>query len=239
MSENPLLPHAQLRALHALMQQCRTLERKHKPTSTAREALLAATSIHLQPGDLISAAPNDATPSRLAPAAKNTKRTSTFDPPTTKPASRLLQAAAAARGLQAASAARDTSLLLAFAQANAPEPDWEAALTWAQQAELPLLLACADATGGKPARTTRTSEPPLNWATISRLSHRTKLPVISVDGEDAVAIYRVMQESVLRTRMGGGPAVIWAVMNTATAKPSLQPIARLRQYMATRKISLR
>ena len=78
---------------------------------------------------------------------------------------------------------------------------------------------------------------------MSRLAKRVKLPVLTVDGEDAVAVYRVMQESVLRARLGGGPAVLWAVMTPAAEaakmKRSSQPIARLEKYMAARKITLK
>jgi hypothetical protein len=64
--------------------------------------------------------------------------------------------------------------------------------------------------------------------------------VVSVDGEDAVAVYRVMQECVVRTRVIGGPAVIWALSTPATAPltRAQQPIARLRSYMAARNIKL-
>jgi len=52
-----------------------------------------------------------------------------------------------------------------------------------------------------------------------------------------------MQESVLRARQGGGPAVLWAVMtptkSLAAMPASSQPIARLRSYLSARKISLK
>jgi len=237
LAENPLLPHAQLRALHALMVRCRALELRRKPTpATAREALLAATAMHLQAGDLLCAESADPTPAHLAPSAKDVPLTGELILPSAL-AGRLALCAATARGLQSAAAARENGIVLAYARAGAAEPGWEKALAWAQEAQLPLLLACADATGGRIARKAGA----LDWASISRLSQRTKLPAISVDGEDAVALYRVMQECVLRSRLGGGPAVIWAVMNPsqATLARSQQPIARLRSYMDARKIRLR
>jgi hypothetical protein len=55
-----------------------------------------------------------------------------------------------------------------------------------------------------------------------------------------------MQESVLRARLGGGPAVLWAVMKpasgSATKLPSAklprssQPIVRLEKYLTARNI---
>jgi pyruvate dehydrogenase E1 component alpha subunit len=238
LSENPLLPHSKLRELHALMLHCRALERKQKSSGSAREALLAATSIHLLPGDLLSACGGDEVAQQLAPKAKKSRAAGSLMDASSLDA-RLHLCAAAARGLQAAGA---DGVVLAFARAGGVEPGWKAALEWAQQSQLPLVLACGDATGGAPARSGKRAEPALDFATISRFARRVKLPVLTVDGEDAVAVYRVMQESVLRARLGGGPAVLWAVMTPAGAARKMprssQPIARLEKYMAARKIPL-
>jgi pyruvate dehydrogenase E1 component alpha subunit len=244
--ENPLLPHRKLRELYTLMQQCRDLDAKaakSQPVSLrkslpAREAILAATTIHLLPGDLLSADLSDNTLPQLAPAPK-TKKAPTGLFITTSPQPRLPLCAGAARALQASDA---EALLLAFATAGAPNPGWTYALQWAQQAQLPLLLACTDASGGSSKTcSTAKSEPTLDLSSVSTFARKLKLPVMPVDGEDAVALYRVMQESALRARHGGGPAVIWAITTPGTSKPlprSKQPLARLQKYMATRNISL-
>ena len=237
MSENPLLPHRKLRELHSLMLRCRELERKDKSRSSAREALLAATSIQLLPGDLLSASVPDLAAGQLAAEGKKPSKSGTLVTPAGL-SGRLPVGAAAARGLQAAGT---DGLVLAFAQAGSAEPGWQAALEWAQQSQLPMILACADATGGVPSRLTKTSEPAMDYASMNRFAKRIKLPILTVDGEDAVAVYRVMQESVLRARFGGGPAVLWAVMTPLRAsspKPprSSQPIARLESYMKARDI---
>jgi pyruvate dehydrogenase E1 component alpha subunit len=218
------------------MVRCRALERQRKTAQTvAREALLAATAMQLQPGDLLCAEPGDPTPAHLAPQATGPHRSGELTLPAAL-AGRLALCAATARGLQAAATAKESGIVLAYTRARAAEPGWEKALAWAQAAQLPLLLACADATGG---RGTRTAHGALDWASITRLHQSSKLAVISVDGEDAVALYRVMQECVLRARLGGGPAVLWAVMNPAhSLARAQQPVARLRSYMATRGIAL-
>lgn len=220
------------------MLQCRALERKQKSSGAAREALLAATSIHLLPGDLLSARGGDGVAATLAPAAKKHRATGSLLDASSLDA-RLHLCAAAARGLQAAGA---DGVVLAFARADDVEPGWKAALEWAQRSQLPLVLACADATGGVAARSGKRAEPALDFAAISRFAKRAKLPVLTVDGEDAVAVYRVMQESVLRARLGGGPAMLWGVMTPARdaskMKRSSQPIARLEKYMTARKIPL-
>ena len=228
MPENPLLPNRKLRELYALIERCRDLDRR-RPHPAAREALLAATTLQLLPGDLLLAEPGDRTVAALAPKPK----AAVLAPSATLPAPRLPLAAAMAHGLQVAGV---QGLVLAFASAGATEPGWAAALEWAHAARLPLLLACADTTGGKTARSAK--EPPLNWLNMQRLAKKLHLPVFAVDGEDAVAVYRVMQESVLRARAGGGPAVFWAVLSPQRPSRSDLPLARLRSYLAARRIPL-
>jgi TPP-dependent pyruvate/acetoin dehydrogenase alpha subunit len=239
LSENPLLPHSKLRELHALMVRCRGLERKETSRGSVREALLAATLIHLLPGDLLSASAGDRVVEKLAPEGKHQQPAGTLLGGDAIGA-RLPVCVAAARGLQAAGA---DGVLLALAGAGRPERGWKETLEWAQQSQLPLVLACSDATNGAASGSRKSAESAIDFSSMSRFARRHQLPVLTVDGEDAVAVYRVMQESVLRARQGGGPSVLWAVMTPdraiATMPRSSQPIARLRSYLAARKISLK
>lgn len=226
MAENPLLPHRKLQELFRLMERTRTLERKSKHSAAAREALLAATAIHLEPGDLVCAPPADMTPNSLAPVSP-ALTDSSFLPK----GSRFVLSAATARGLQAAGR---NGLLLSLAAAGVTEPGWKDALAWSQAERLPFVFAVSDATGGKsPANG-------LNWINMDRHARKLQLPTLTVDGEDAVAVFRVMQEAALRARTGGGPSVIWAMLTPPAVKLSsaAQPMARLKRYMAARKIPL-
>lgn len=230
---------------------CRALDVRAKARNRryaalpAREALAAATAIHLQPGDVLCAEADDALTHHLAPATRSAaegKPSDVHGSELITPAaarSRLLLAAAAAHALKTAAHPGEGGIVLAFAQTSQPEPEWAAALEWAQQAELPLILAVADAAGGPRSGKATTREVQLSWTAISAFARRTKLPVLTVDGTDAVAIYRAMQESTIRARSGLGPAVLWAVMEAGEQKPSQPPIARLRQYMKVRGIALR
>jgi pyruvate dehydrogenase E1 component alpha subunit len=233
--ENPLLPHAKLRELHKLMVHTRELERKQRSTLGAREAVFAATAVQLQPGDLLCGTAGDATMEALAPAGKTKKMSGYVVPPLEF---RLGAAAALACGLRSAGT---DGLVLAYAAAGASEPGWQQALSWAHREQIPLILACVDATGGKAPRGVHSAKAPLlTWTAMVRFAKNLRLPILAVDGEDAVAVYRVMQESAIRARYGGGPAVLWAV----TAPPgagltrSQQPLARLERYLAVRKIKL-
>lgn len=252
MPENPLLPDASLRALLALTKRVATLETsaarraprgKGSPSASGgREAALAATTLQLKVGDLLIPEVGDGVALALAP-----KRTDTPEAPApllpatyTQGASRLLLASTMAAALKAAGT---DHVVLVFARAGKAEPGWPAALTWAQEHLLPLLVVCLDASG--PAAFTVAARPKPEafvWSTVARAATRSKLPVLTVDGEDAVAMYRATQEALLRARAGGGPALLWAALPTSAQKVtrsrSDRPLVRLAQYLRARHIPL-
>ena len=215
------------------MTRCRTLSRRHGDTNSSREALLAATSLQLRPGDLLSPEPGDRTAFRTQPA--NASNTDGDQTTSELPANlRLPLCAGVARGFVAAGT---QGLVLAFARAGSPEPGWADALTWAQRDRLPLIVAVADRTRrGRKATGHLLSEPALH-----QLASEISLPVFPVDALDAVALYRVMNEAVLRARAGGGPAVLWGMLGSASVSltRSEEPIARLTAYLRARNIPLR
>ncbi len=233
MPQNPLLPNRKLRELYALMVRCRDLDRRYTHTP-AREALLAATTMQLLPGDILCTAPGDGTLAKLAPANRSgVAQSGLVTPPNLPHAAKLTTAASMARGQLAASPEDARALTLAFSLAGTPEPGWQHALSVAQHVRLPLLLVVVDTGGTPPAGKTA-----LTWKNLSMFARRIKLPILAVDGEDAVAVYRCMQESVLHARAGEGPAVVWAVLSPRRPEPAQQPLARLRSYLAARRIAL-
>jgi len=236
--ENPLLPNQRLRDLYALMQRCRALDRKAasaRKSAPAREAMLAAAAIHLQPGDILCATSGDTAAAALAPAPHpnqlaDGKSVPVPESPATLPGTaRLALYAAMALGLKVSGTG---GMVVALASSTTLEPGWPEALTYAHLSQAPLLLLCADTTG----RTASRNPANLTWPAVTRAAARLKLPVLPVDGEDAVAVYRVMQECAGRARMGEGPAIIWCFMNPSGARlaRSAQPIARMQQYLAAR-----
>ena len=226
MADNPLLPKDRLRELHALMLRVREMERRR--TKAAREALLAATLIHLSGGDLVSAPPEDATLQALAP--KSTGGEAAHHLPA---GLRLPLCAGAARGMRTAGTDR---LTVAFAEAGAAATGWEDALRWAHRDELPLLLVVAD-TGAHVRGRATAGNAPLLWPNLTKLAGKLHLPHFPVDGEDAVAVYRVVQETSARARAHGGPSMIWAMLSPARPAAKQQPLRRLEAYMAVRRIS--
>jgi pyruvate dehydrogenase E1 component alpha subunit len=232
LADNPLLPKDRLRELHALMLRIRKLEQR-RPHHSAREAMLAATLLHLSAGDLLSGPAGDLTVVQLAPSSRSSAEQ--HELPSNL---RLPLCAGAARGMASAAPG---SIALAITEAGAPEPGWADALAWAHRDQLPLLLLCCDATagGGRPQRSRSANTSLLTWGAVSRLARKLQLPLFPVDGNDAVAVFRVMQEATSRARAHGGPSIIWAVMYAGRARLSQQPLSRLEAYLAARNIRLR
>ena len=64
------------------------------------------------------------------------------------------------------------------------------------------------------------------------------IPGVTVDGNDAVEVYLVMQEAVARARAGGGPTLVeamtyrWGGHSLRTELPEVRPKAELRAWIA-------
>lgn len=254
MPENPLLPDAELRALLALTRRVIALEarsaarlaesarRAPNSSAPAREAALAAAALQLKPGDLWVPEATDTALLALFPAPSETapQPLEVLPSACTLGASRLLLTSALASGLRTL---QTGGVVLAFTRAGQKDPGWLQALSWAQEKLLPLILVCLDASGDAAFTPKRSSAAGrFDWTGVAQATNRLKLPVLTVDGEDAVAMYRTTQEAVLRARAGGGPAILWAALATpaeADARPaSHRPLVRLTRYMRARKIAL-
>jgi hypothetical protein len=245
LAENPLLPNAELRNLRAWTKRAANLTRKAAKSSKAmppasEEALYAATLLQLQPGDLLVPEPGHELSIALlhSKVSTHSDEISTLQLPLA--ADHLPLAAGLAAGLKRAGTDR---LVFAFIRSGSTSATWSEALTWAQSSELPVIFAVADPSGTEAFRPdAQNGASALTWAALQKLSSKTKIPILSVDGEDAVAVYRVTQESVLRARSGAGPAVLWAMLpRPENLRPrhrsALPPLERLEHYMRTRKIS--
>lgn len=226
MHENPLLPNAKLKELYALMQRTRSLSKA--PASAPRfEAILCSTLMHIEPGDYISPPPNAPVAALLA-TERTTAARKKPEPAQSLPAhQRLATISGIAQGLKLASPGR---FAVVYTDAGRPETGWQEALTYAMDARLPLILVIAS------IETPRAGNPRnLTWLSLSKLAKKINLPILTVDGTDAVAVYRVMQESAHRARLGDGAAVIWCAL---PAKSSLatDPLRNMKGYLAARNL---
>jgi len=111
---------------------------------------------------------------------------------------------------------------------------WKKALRFAAEQELPaVFVALPAARGGK-----------VKAGGVSALAHGCGVPAIVVDAEDAVAIYRVAQESIGHARIGGGAALMECVpfvLEGAAGKVRVteDAIAGLERYMLQRGVATR
>jgi TPP-dependent pyruvate/acetoin dehydrogenase alpha subunit len=80
---------------------------------------------------------------------------------------------------------------------SAPAESWKEVLTFASLHQLPLLLMVHEP-GGDPGQ----------FEAVAKSSLVHGVPLLTVDGNDAVAIYRVVFESLSRARQGRGPTLI-------------------------------
>jgi len=85
-----------------------------------------------------------------------------------------------------------------------PVECWRDPLGYAGANRLPILFVCnCDSWIG-----TDVSPAHAKFEEISAISHSCGVPAITVDGHDAVAVYRVAYESITRARQGRGPTLI-------------------------------
>ena len=68
---------------------------------------------------------------------------------------------------------------------------------------------------------------------------RSTIPEIDVDGHDAVAIFRVVSESLRRARNRSGPAIIHAHDATKTQLPDPlgDPLIRFERYLSAKGLT--
>ncbi len=112
---------------------------------------------------------------------------------------------------------------------------WRRALRFAVEQELPVVFVVLPAERREGARAMRAGG-------LSALAQGCRIPAIAVDADDAVAIYRVAQESIGHARIGGGAALIECVPFVlhgvaGRGKTREDAIAGLERYMAQRGVA--
>jgi TPP-dependent pyruvate/acetoin dehydrogenase alpha subunit len=113
---------------------------------------------------------------------------------------------------------------------------WKKALRFATEQELPVVFVLL------PAARERGSKAKVGG--VSALALVCGVPAITVDADDAVAVYRVAQESIGHARIGGGAALMECVPfvpvgSAGKARKTEDAIAGLEQTMAQRGIASR
>ncbi len=194
--ESPLIPHARMRALYRGLVEARSLTRKKLRNL---EACWVASAIDLKPGDLTSIAKDAwlldyirALGKREAARAATRSDIAKIEQTAASklaPIDRMLCAVGMAMAIP------KPSVVVAYTAADELNPaEWKRLLTAAMEGELPFVIV---STPGKS-----------DISGIVKRMGAKSIPVIPVDAGDAVAIYRVMQETLVRARADGGVVVV-------------------------------
>ena len=223
--ESPLIPHARMRALYRALVEARLLSASLPGRSAAfalakgREACWVGTAIDLKPGDLTSEPVPGALiqhiirigERQLARAAsladiKKTRRELEANPAIFPGSSceRMLCAIGQAMALKAAAAKGVVVAYVPLGDLSAAE--WRRVFTTARP-DLPLIFVAIPG-GAIPGGASKVD---LERSARAAAGSAPVIPVIPVDAGDAVALYRVTQESIGRARAEGGVVVIECV----------------------------
>lgn len=132
---------------------------------------------------------------------------------------------------------------VAFAlNGSAPLESWSRALSIARVRGLPLIFVLQH---GSPTATSASARRH-KIHNIASKAQAIGIPAMAVDGNDAVAVYRVAHESIARARKGRGPTLIECVhfildesakrRNSANSLRGRDPIRNMEQYLAGKRL---
>ncbi len=248
--ENPLMPDERLRQMYLAMVQMRLLEehlraRKGAAKGAARllgeEAVRVSTALSLGAGDVLSDL--SATPAmdlllgaklRGLLGTKGGKATLAEGSPLRLPMAadageQMEWAAGAGLALKAQRGGR--VLLVYLRAAEVKRQEWKRTLKVAGERELPIIFVAMPVVKGGVA---------IEAGELAAKSREWGVPGFPVDGSDAIALYRVMQESLLRARSDGGPALMECIRFDTGAKgggKAVDPLERLRELLSVKGVA--
>ena len=274
---NPLISHKKLRQLYSMMLQCRLLDERvgivmKQPrfandhySSVGQEATAVGAAIDLRPADTLAPPHRDFILSYL----KGVPLTAMFsqlyrrNPRPENGRSALhdcgyaqlniaLAASTVAAQLEmcidiafANQRKKNDNVVMAFSgEGSIPLNDWHDALRFAGQRSLPIVFVRQGHLSAGSVSVELASAGEDNSSEAVGYG----FPGITVDGNDAVAVYRVAQEAIERARSGGGPTLIEAqifpgygpavnnrtqhrVADEAEEWRSSDPIAAMERYL--------
>ncbi len=260
-ASNPLMTDAKLKQIYStilrysiLRQRVRRLRGKSKSIakdsrSFGEEAAVVGAAIQLRRDDWLAPAPGDTMAGFLrgAPLAEiiseflphaasrdesahESKKNAPLNilPPPATIAAQLSVASGVAMAMKAAGKG-NIVLVLCGVSGTAGKP-WQNALSFAGTHCLPLVVLVQLKA---PIHAVSTKHNAVS-ANLNLKGRPCGFPVIPVDAHDAVAMYRVAQESIHKARYGGGPTLIEA---TTFRAPKRSPPANFRDVHATDAIA--
>ncbi|MGH9564454.1 MAG: thiamine pyrophosphate-dependent enzyme [Candidatus Angelobacter sp.] len=215
-----LLHGEKLKQLHATMVKCRRAQKRFhgghaaKGRSSAYEAVVAGTVFDLLPDDYVA-------PSLLGTLARSISDVAPAHPSgapkRNDPAMKnIVNQLAVATGMALAlkeGKARNIAVLLA-GELGPASKGYDELLRFAAGRKLPVIYLLQTASGSERLRIQ---------------AQKCGLPGIIVDGSDAVAVLRVMQECTRRARQGHGPSLV-------AYQLSADPLALMEAYLRKRRL---
>ena len=204
-----ILSNEKLLQLYRTMLECRALGELAPVASSfaGREAVVVGAARDLLPTDSLAAAPGDLFAGYLRNRTLGQPLEGLFSG-TAQPsmAAQLKRALSAAAGGKKSGSGR---IAAAFATGDLSGAIWSKAVARADGEGLPILFIC---------------QAPHN-------SQSGRIPVIPVDGHDAVAVYRVATEAITHARKGNGATIIECIFDAGGEAYALR---RMEEYL-TRK----
>jgi acetoin:2,6-dichlorophenolindophenol oxidoreductase subunit alpha len=261
--ENPLVPNKKLRQMYKAMVEARILDehiatlqkgikaRRRLDSTHGEEACRVSTAIELGAGDLISDSQDGLVMELLAGAkadlllrsltkraggAKNGRSgraaevTTGRQMPWVRSAEdRITLAMGAALSFKTL---KKTNVVVVYVRADEiAKGAWRKVLEIAGSLELPIIFVILPALPGK-AKKARTEG-------LCAKARSCRVAGIPVDASDAVALYRVMQESLGRTRQDGGPVLIECIPFEAESSgwgERVDPLEQMKAFLLHRKV---
>lgn len=264
-----LISDAKLKQLYATMVRCRLLTehaaRLPKQSgsvyhaSMGQEAIASGWVIDLRPEDTIALSPDDSIAglvkgvplgeivAQLYRRRSSAKHTTGFGhniiPPSSTPEQfRLVTEVASANRRK-----KKGNVVVAFARAATSAPaDWKHALKRAAKRKLPIVFVVENNpwSATRPAPSSNHSLPIGEEDPLIEHARSHRIPVITVDGNDVVAIYRVAYESLERVRQGDGPVLVEGKVYRESGQTKAShgrhtgrdPLTHMEHYLKARKL---
>jgi TPP-dependent pyruvate/acetoin dehydrogenase alpha subunit len=258
--ENPLVPNKKLLQIYTAIVEMRlldeyaaTLHRKEKlrkrPGSVrGEEACRVSTAVELHPGDLVSdTQPGSAMGLLFGAKVDSLLRHISIDRKKKERAAAIAEDVIARRQLPwigdvedrlrlalgaalACKTLKQSNIVVAYIdRTEVPKGLWKSSLALAGKLELPIIFVVLPERGKKKT----------GVVDLCVKARSAGVPGIPVDANDAVALYRVAQESIGRTRGGDGPVLIDCVAAPSRERHNEEasdPVAHLKYFLLGRKI---
>jgi TPP-dependent pyruvate/acetoin dehydrogenase alpha subunit len=262
--ENPLIPNKKLRELFVAMVEMRVLDehiaglqrgvkaRRRLESTRGEEACRVSMAIDLVPGDLVSDAQVGVAMGLLAGVKVGAllRQVAALGSSTGGPATPVAARGGAGRELpwienvgdrlrMAMGAAlsfktlKRTNVVVAYVrEGEVSNGMWRRVLTLASKLELPIIFVVLPAGVGKKSKRD-------DVGVLSAKARACGVPGIPADSSDAVALYRVAQESLGRMRGGDGPVLVECVAFPVKGRRRdsvVDPLMLMREFLLGRKV---